>query len=187
MQVIDIVKNSAKLLELNDVLECLNDSTIDETFEITSDIDNLLMSINIVCRDIASSFCEVIDSVKIECTDDLIKFSQITDKDILNIKSVKTFGDLKVDYQVKADGVHILPGCYVIEFSYLPKNVGRDDSIDFCEKIGLDVFSYGVVSEYLFLKGDIQSASVWGDKFKDLLWSICRTRKSINIPCKRWE
>ncbi len=187
MQVIDILIKSARILELNGVLECLNNSNIDEPEDVSIDIDNLLTSINIVSRDIASSFCEMIDRVNVECQNGVIEFSQITDKDILNIKSVKTTGGLRIDYLLGSDGIHILPGNYVIKFSYLPRIVDRNDDINFCQKIGLDVFAYGVVSEYLFLKGDIQNASVWGDKFKDLLWAMFRTRKSINIPCKRWE
>ena len=61
-----------------------------------------------------------------------------------------------------------------------------DDDIDFFNNINVYVLAEGVVSEYLFLKGDFEESYVWDDKFKNSLKSILRVKRRIVTPAKGW-
>lgn len=196
MLVKDIIIKSAKLLGLNKVSEYLeNNSSSDlsnayDSLEIPSDIkediDKLLIATNLINNTIASLYFEIISTKSISCKNGIIPYGDITNSEIVEIKNIYDDNGVCENYKVMADGVHVANGKWNVVYSYLPSEVSLGDEINYYTKVGEVLFSLGVVSEYLFLIGDINSSSIWNDKFKDEIFAISRPRRNIKLPTKRW-
>lgn len=186
MIVKDIIKKTAELLELNDVLEYYDDSELELSDDVSNTIKKILLSINLTNNTIASQYYEIIGYKYVNCNDGVVPFSNISDKEIVEIKNVLDEYEEKVDFRVMADGVHVPSGEWKVVYSYLPNEVVENDEINYYTKIGSLLFAYGVASEYLFLIGDIDNAYYWDKRFKDELFSLSRPKRCINMPSKRW-
>lgn len=187
MLVKNIIKKSAEFLNLNNVKKYL-DNELEITDEIESDINTFLLSVNMVNNTIASSYIELISDVEIDVSDGLIPYSEISDKSIIEIKSVTTTGGEKIDYKLYPEGVKIDEFSKVkIEYTYFPSEVTIDDEIDYFLKVNEITFAMGVVGEYLYIKGAIDDASVWDKRFKQSLFNVIRPKRNIVLPAKRWE
>ena len=186
MIVKDIIKNTAKLLNLTDVLEYYKDETVSPSDDVTNTISDLLLAVNTTNNCVASLYFELTSSSNVSSTNGVIPFSSITSKDIVEIKDIKdSFGN-DVKYKILSDGIHILDGNYVVSFSYLPEEVAISDDINYYQRLNTLMFSYGVAGEYLFLKGNVEEAYIWDKRFKDLLFVLSRPKRNINMPSERW-
>lgn len=200
MLVKDIIKKSAEILELDELLDYYKNgnSITDTSEESVSDSDNgtlkdiktlinkLLLCVNLTNNTIASQYFEIVGNINVNCGDGVIPYSTISTKEIVDIKYVLDCNGNKKKFSVLADGVHVPTGNLNIIYSYLPDEVSENSTIDYYTKIGCVLFSYGVVAEYLFLIGDIESAYSWDKRFKEELFSLSRPRRSIDLPSKRW-
>ena len=186
MIVKDIIKNTAKLLALSDVLDYYKDETITPSEEVTNTIEDLLLATNTTNSYIGSLYFELTATSNVNSVNGIISFSSITNKDIVEIKDVKDAYGNNVQFKILSDGIHILDGNYVVSFSYLPEELKIDDSIDYYQKLNTLMFSYGVAGEYLFLKGNVEEAYLWDKRFKDLLFALARPKRNINMPSERW-
>lgn len=209
MYVKDIIKSVADILDLTEIKDYLNElnnastdentgsdstdssasSSTNESTEIVvpDTLNDLLLAVNITNNNLASNYYELLAKTNVVSSNSIIKFSKITDKNILEIKSIEDINGTKIDFKIMSDGIHLSQDCScVVEYSYLPDEVKFDDNIDYYLKINTLLFSYGVASEYLFLKGDIEDAYNWDLKFKNTLFAMSRPKRSIYFPSKRW-
>lgn len=209
MYVKDIIKSVADILDLTEIKDYLNelnnastdentdsDSTDSSTSSSTNEsteivvpdtLNDLLLAVNITNNNLASNYYELLAKTNVVSSNSIIKFSKITDKNILEIKSIEDINGAKLDFKIMSDGIHLFQDCScVVEYSYLPDEVKFDDNIDYYLKVNTLLFSYGVASEYLFLKGDIEDAYNWDLKFKNTLFAMSRPKRSIYFPSKRW-
>lgn len=209
MYVKDIIKSVADILDLTEIKDYLNklnnasidentgnDSTDSSTSSSTNEsteivvpdtLNDLLLAVNITNNNLASNYYELLAKTNVVSSNSIIKFSKITDKNILEIKSIENINGTKIDFKIMGDGIHLLQDCScVVEYSYLPDEVKFDDDIDYYLKVNTLLFSYGVASEYLFLKSDIEDAYNWDLKFKNTLFAMSRPKRSIYFPSKRW-
>lgn len=187
MRVIDIIKNVANLLKLDDVLTYiagLENET--ENLTVPSEMEDLLLAVNSTNNIIASLYLELNSCVTKTINNGLIKYSDITDKNIIDIKNVTTLDGKKLKTKVASDGVRVDENNVVIYFTYLPDSVGINDNIDYYLKVNSLMFAYGVAGEYLFLRGDVSEAYDWDKKFKDTMFALVRPRRSIEMPVERW-
>lgn len=186
MIVKDIIKNTAKLLNLSDVLSYYKDETIAPSDDVIATIEDLLLATNTINNYIASLYFELTTSSTVNSVNGKITFSTITSRDIVEIKNIKDVYGSDVQFKIMSDGVYVSDGKYDIVYSYLPGEVKIDDEIDYYQKLNALMFAYGVAGEYLFLKGNVEEAYVWDKRFKDLLFSLSRPRRNISIPSERW-
>ena len=186
MLVKNIIKKTSKILELDNVLDYFETNPETMPDDVSAEIDKLILCINHTNNTIASIYSEITASKNIECTDGIIKFADVCTKDIVDIKNVLESSGLPQKFKVMSDGIHTGNGSLIVIYSYLPGDVTLNDNIDYYTKISEILFSYGVVSEYLFLSGDINDAYLWDKKFKDELFALSRPRRNINMPSKRW-
>lgn len=186
MKVKNIFSNVCKYLNLDELFEYCNDQSISPSQDVLDDYEKMLLAINMTNTTIASLYFDILEEKQIVCMDGKIKYSNITDKDIVDIKYVLDTDGNKINYSAMSDGINLNDGTYKIVYSYLPKEVEIDDEITYYRKISEALFSYGVVAEFLFLKGDLNEAYIWDKKFKEELFALSRPRKNINMPCKRW-
>lgn len=186
MKVKEIIKQSAKYLNMESVLEALDNNAINDD-QVKEDISNFLIAINMTNNSIASNYIELFDIVEINNKKDIMPFSDFTTFDVIEIKKVLDKNGNDLSFKVTPVGVQTSKGNICIEYSYFPMQVGLDDEINYYTKLNSMVFALGVVGEYLFLKGALNDAYVWDKKFKSTLFSLSRPKRNINIPVRRWE
>lgn len=186
MLVKDIIKKSAEILELNDILDYFADPSETPSDEVAENINRILLAINITNNTIASQYFEIVKKVTINCADGIVPFSDISSNEIVEIKNVQDLDGKKIKFRVMADGVYVECGTWDFIYSYLPDTLSETSDIDYYTKVGSTLFAYGVVAEYLFLNGDINNAYFWDKRFKEELFSLSRPRRCINMPSKRW-
>lgn len=185
MKVNNIIKKVAKILDLSNVHEFLN-GDIESTDSISQDIEKLLLACNIVNGIIASQYMEVIEVIDKEICYGSITLTDITDKNIIEIKEITNGNGAPIEYQIISGRIYVDASFVKIKFSYFPKDVGIDDNIDYYLKMDENVFAQGVVSEYLFLKGDFEESYIYDARFKNSISSLLRPKRNIVTPAKRW-
>jgi len=186
MIVKNIIKMSAEFLDLKNVIKYLSDE-IESSEDVLEEVSNLLLGVNMVNNNIASSYIELIGEKKINCKKLVIPYSEISDKSIIEIKSIVSTGGKKVGFKIMPDGVSLdSVGDYVITFSYFPEKVTLDDEINYYLKLNEITFAMGVVGEYLYIKGVIDDAYMWDKRFKNTMFNLLRPKRNIVMPAKRW-
>lgn len=188
MLVKDIIKKACKLINLSDVLEYLNDETGTVTLsdDVSEKLDRLLLALNLTNNTLSSQYFEISACTECDNPNGVVSFGSITTKNIVEIKKVTDIENKDVEYKVLSDGVHSAYKSLKIYYTYIPDDVVISDSINYYLKLSEITFAYGVVSEYLFLIEELEEASVWDEKFKNILFAISRPRRSIVMPSKGW-
>lgn len=184
MKVLDIIKQASNLLNLSDYISYLN-SEIESDDNIEETQNNMLIAVNMTNNNLAVNYINLIDKIELVNDSDKIKFLDISNKNILEIKSIKTPSGKKKKFKVCTDGIEVEKSDLIIEYSYFPDSLSIDDEIDYYN-INELIFSLGVVSEYLFLIGSVDDAYMWDKKFKQNLASMLRPTRNIVIPERRW-
>jgi hypothetical protein len=106
---------------------------------------------------------------------------------IYDIVSVKTLSGKDINYVLTTNGIVVKSGTYIVKYTYFPKDVGYDDVIsNFPTKVSERIFVYGVVSEYLYVKGVFDEAQMWEERFKNEMQSLIRPQKSAKLKMSRW-
>jgi len=186
MKVKEILINVTKLMEINNVYDYLTNDNIALDDSIMADIDRLLSAVNMTNSIIASQYIEVNDCVEIQSKNNLIHYADITDKNIIEIKEVTDYNGSPIEYKLCSDGIEVSRSKVNVKFSYFPSMVDIDDDINYYTKINTITFAFGVIAEYLFLKGDFEDSYIWDNKFKQSLSSLVRPKRKIVMPTKRW-
>ena len=186
MIVKDVLLMSAKYLDLRDVCDYLSNETTESNDQVNDDIEKLLLSINMVCSNIASGYIELVDESVINPAAKFIEYKAITDNNIIEIKNCYGENSSAIEFALRSNGIESSSNIARISYSYFPRTVSLDDAIDFFTKINIYTIAQGVAGEYLFLKGDLEESYIWDEKFKNSLKSAMRTKRSITVPAKRW-
>lgn len=189
MLVKNIIKKCAEFLKLNNVIDYLNEKDVTMRDGVSEDIGMLVMAVNMVNNNIASSYMDLIGSNIINCDIDVIvPFSTISTYQIIDIKSVKTSGGENVVFHILSTGVKVdNVGRFEFTYSYFPSEVTIDSDINYYLKINELTFALGVVGEFLFLRGDIEEAAIWDKRFKQNLFNLVRPRRDVVMPKRGWE
>ena len=103
MKVIDIVKDASKMLCIKEVIDSIENNDLDN-----EELQYMLIAVNVVNNNIASNYIEVLNSCKASTNTGIIKFSEVSSNDIIEIKSVTSVKDnSEASYSVKCDGIHV--------------------------------------------------------------------------------
>ena len=186
MEVKKILKLCATLLQMKDMIEIIENS------EYLNENDNeelklLLSCINLTNNAIATDYIELTKTKLIKNSTGTISFSELSSDPIYKIIKIKNAFGEKVNFKINANELICPKGSLSITYSYFPKEYGYSDIIDeFKSKITERVFAFGVLSEYLFIKGNFDDASIWEDRFKNAMRNVVRNRHEVVMPRRRW-
>jgi len=188
LEVKKILKNVATYLQLNDILGVLEGS-LTATEEQTEEINLLVSCVNFVSNLIATNYLKLYKTVKkfVSASYD-ISFENIDSEPILDIISVKDMYGDKIPFSITSSGVKTNYSGYVnITYSHFPAEVTEVDKIlEFKTKLNERIFAYGVASEYLFIKGNIDDSSMWDTRFKRELLTLTRPGHAIKMPARKF-
>ena len=179
----NVLKIVIGLLGLNDLTSYFDGESVGDNE--MQELDNLVVATNMAIGNIAANYLPVYDKCKATIKDGNIKFSNITNKVVIQIKKVTRNGE-RLDFRVYNDSMDVDSGECEILYSYFPDMVTINDSIGYFGKLNEMLFGYAVASEYLFLKGQIDDAYMWDKRFKAGVLSIQRPSKNIVMPKRRW-
>ena len=186
MEVNKILKLCATFLQLKNLDKVIDNSE----YLLENDNEDLMLlleSLNLVTNLIATDYMNLIQSKKLKNTSGKVKFSDIHSGSIYKIIKVKNCYGENIPFRTIADGIECSTGDIVVTYSYFPKYYSYNDNIDeFGMGLTERVFAFGVVSEYLFIKGNSDDASVWEDRFKNGMRNIVRHRHEVVMPKRRW-
>ena len=171
----NILKLTSTFLGLDDVTAFLADTSQTPSAEVTTTINQLIIFINYVMREIARDHFPLKESETVSSNENkIINFSSLS-KTITAIHDAKNSVGLSTKYTVYPD--HLLMenanAAYTIYYSYCPATISTvNDALKL--PLGLDYFvvCYGVASEYTFSKGLYEEASMWENRFLNSLKTV---------------
>lgn len=184
MLVKEIIK---KVLNYTNNFELFNAVVQDSLNEEQMKEINLLVDcVNLTNSNIATNYVKLYDYKTVKVENSFVEYSDITDKMIYDIVSIKS-KNCQVDYQVLSSGVLVNAKEIDVKFSYFPKDVNLEGEIvNYGHKVNERVFVYGVISEYLYVKGVFDEAQLWEEKFKIEMKNCMKTAKSYKYNKRRW-
>ena len=176
--VLKFLGNAELIDAINNDLE-LNESQKEE-------LQTILMCVNMVNNIIATDYLKLKETITLENVSGKILFSDITNKKILDIvKICDTFGN-SLKYKMDYDGVLTKKGKVVLTYAFFPNTMDINDELDFKIHINERIFTYGVLAEYYFFKGNFDDASIWDIRFKQALQTSIRKQGEIRLPKRGW-
>jgi len=188
LEVKKILKNVATYLQLLE-LESAIENSAEATDEQTEELKLLVSCVNFVNNLIATNYLKLYKTIKKFVSASYeITFDSIDTEPILDIVSVKDMYGDKVPFSITSNGVKTNYSGYVnITYSHFPKDVEIDGKIEeYKTKLNERIFAYGVASEYLFIRGNIDDASMWDTRFKRELLTLTRPSHSIKMPVRKF-
>ena len=188
MKVKNIIKNT--LLSINEpelykTISVNIESSIPETEK--SVLTTLINCINATNNLIASEYYYLKDSIKLN-SNGKISFSNISNSVVINdILKVEKCG-VAIPFKVLNNYIKTDCGEVEVFYSYLPTEVKsiNETITNYPIKINERIFSYGVISEYYYILGMYDDASIWDLRFKNSLQNAIRPKHEIKIKQRLW-
>jgi len=176
-----IIKNTAEILGLSDVVELINEDATIEELNNNSNYRLLLRCSALVVANLATHYSELTATQRFNVSvGGRIDFSSF-DNPPISIKSARQNGE-RVRFTTFIDHI-IVPrtGQVDVVYTYLPKVTTGDEINPF--PIPHATIEYGILAEYAFIQGMMCEAQVWNAKFGEMLFSVKQKNgKSIKMP-----
>lgn len=185
MIVKNIIKKVVNLTGNNALSEAIESNSFSS--EQQQEINLLVDCVNLTNSNIATNYVKLYATKKITNYSDIINYSNIANNMIYDIVSVKTLSGKDVNFALTTSGIVVKNGTYIVKYTYFPKDVDYDDTItNYPIKVSERVFVYGVISEYLYIKGVFDEAQMWEERFKNEIISTLRQQKNTKLKMSRW-
>jgi len=186
MEVKNIIKKVAALTNNIELVNAIENNNF--TPEQQEEINLLVDCVNLTNSNIAANYIKIFNIKKINNNKGTISFSSISTDLIYEVVSVKDSSGKDVNFTITPSGIITKTGEVSIRYSYFPKDVEFSSVItNYPTKISERNFVFGVISEYLYVKGVFDEALVWEERFKNEMQSLVRTQKSIVTKSRRWR
>ena len=189
IKMIDVVKLTAVLLQLEDVLENLSgEGQLEGEQQEKAEADKklLLRCANLVVEEVAAEYLPLKATELLSSDDGNIEYSVFSRRPI-EIYSVRKKGS-KCRYKMYPTKLITEAGEVEVCFSYVPQSVGIDEELDFAEgKLTPRVLAYGTAAEYCLVNCLHEEAWVWDKRYKDSLFGALRAGRAVRIPARRWS
>ncbi len=137
---------------------------------------------------IATDYVPACNTTKVSTTSGKISIGSLSGNDINDVISITTITGADVNYTTKGNTIYIAPGTYEVTYSFFPAKLTPAISTItyYPRKVSARAFAYGVASEYLFVKGNIDDAEVWNERFRQAMIACTRPTGKRVIKAPRW-
>ena len=185
MKVKDLIKDSAVMLNLGEVVDILEDGTkTDAEKQSATSVAELVKLTDLSIRELCSHYMPVLSSCKITTTNKTYPLSSINNFIRMESASIE---DKMVDFKIiNRVLVFEADGTYDIEYASYPNINNLDDDVSFLQNFGIDVAEYGLCAYYCLTKGLFDEL----DNFYQRYIKKCETLKDMKtfiMPQRRWE
>jgi len=171
----DIIKLSATLLGLDDVVNYLSSPEEQPSEIVSTKINELIVITNYCLRQIVKEYFSL-NHKEIVCSDSncQIEYKNLS-KTPISILDIKNNANLSVTFNLYPEFIKVgTPNSnYLISYNWLPNNIESINQ-EITLPFGLDyyILCYGVASEYSLSKLLYSEAEMWESKFKNALSSL---------------
>lgn len=172
----DIIKLSATLLGLDDVVKYLSDDNYEQVDAETQEkINQLIVYLNYCIREITKEYLPLKHSQTVKSDNQCQIYFNDFEQSPISILDIKNGCGLSVTFNLYPEfaKVGVPDNNYYITYNYVPKPIhSLTDKLVL--PLGLDYFvvAYGVASEYALSKLQYAEAELWESKFKKSLENI---------------
>ena len=184
----DIIKETATLLKLDNVLNLaeLGGNLQDE--QATKDLDLLKKCVNLTINEIASDYVPFHYIEQVLVSDSKIPYTALN-KTALRIKSVKNDKGKDCCFKVYPSYIYTdCTGICRIEYCYIPvPTEDLDEAIENDPKITTRLIAYGTAREYCLIMSMYEEAQSYDSRYKDSLQNAVRQNTVLKIPKRLWR
>ena len=164
MTIKDIIKTAAVYLNLTDVIEYLDDTTVNPSAATLSKTDALTRLANLTVSELAASYVPMVCSEEVEAQDGKIVFANLTNN-ITRILTVKNQFGHDAEFKIFPEYIKVFGGRYTVEYEYAPANYGLTDTVGFKGKVTAALLGYGVAAEFCITEGRFEEAVLWRKRY----------------------
>lgn len=198
MKLREIIKLSAIMLSLDDVLEC--EELYDESYDILKEneiiasgnsveknLNLMIRCFNLVYNEIATDYLPLVTIENINITTGNFDLKNLENHFYKLIKLEDKHGN-NVKFDIYDNILYVKNGEYKVVYCYIPEKVTLNSEVNnFNGKIVDRVFAYGLNKEYCFISGLYSEAESYKTKFEESLKSASSLKKDIKLPHRRWR
>lgn len=183
MNIKDVIKTSALLLNREDVVNYLNLGQGD--LETLSTVNKLTSLVNLVISELASTYVPMIKVEQVVVKNGNVLYTNLSER-VLGIVDVRDTNNVQLNFEVKANGIEVKAERVVVEYEFLPPNFDLGDIVNFSNaRVDERVLSYGLIAEFCITEGRFEEAVTWHKRFVEELSLIC-CPKNVNTKQRRW-
>ncbi|MDD4002883.1 MAG: hypothetical protein PHE12_01655 [Clostridia bacterium] len=183
----EVIELSCVLLQLEYALLLLKEpESLDEKLieQAQKDVEQVLCCANYICEEIAADYINLKAVQHFESETGQISYSAFEHIPI-DIYAVKQ-GGKNIPFKLYPQQLMTLAGELEVLYTYKPQKKEIDDFLDFDARLSARAAAYGTAAEYSLMKGLYEESVIWDKRYKDSLFSALKTKKSINMPKRRW-
>lgn len=185
MKVIDIIKDSAVLLNLSDVVDLLYDAQKTDAEKLENEeVANLLRLLNLSIRELCTNYIPMLATTAITTANKTYPLSSLDN--FIRVESASQNDNL-VEYKIINRVLNFdEDGNYLVEYSSYPNLKSLSDDVSFLKEYGADVAVFGLCAYFCLTKGMFEDF----DKFHQTYENKCSTLKEMKtfiMPQRRWE
>ncbi|MCL2569800.1 MAG: hypothetical protein FWE16_01165 [Firmicutes bacterium] len=183
MTINQIIKNTAIMLGLSDVVELIESKPSKTELRRNDNYVLLLRCINLVASNIASNYRPLETSETLSTTaGNRIDFSRLSHS-VLKIMDVRSpVTNWRVPFTLFTDHITVSnPGSFRVIYTFVPHFETGNEYNPF--QFSDEVLTYGTAAEYAFINGMFSEAQVWNIKLENLLFNTKRKcGENITMP-----
>lgn len=187
MKVIDVIKESATLLGLEEERAILDTMNSSNEVEIMAEYPNIASLFNLLkfsIKELCVNYVPMYATQKVNVSNKKFQFSTLSN--IIKIQNIVKDGQY-VKYKI-SNGEVILEedGEYEVNYLSYPLLESCNDDISFLENLSPDVIIFGLCSYYSLAHGMFEEFENLHDKYIEKAESV-KELKIFEIPARRWE
>ena len=187
MKIIDIIKDSATLLGLNQDRAVLEAMTSENEIEMLAENENVSSLFNLIkysIRELCTNYVPVSTSVTIKSSDKKISLASLVNfiriQNVFKNEQAVKFKILNRNIVLEEDGE------YDVNYATYPEIESIFDEIDFLANFSPDVIVFGLCAYYSLAHGMFDEFEDLHEKYVEKAESL-KNLKIFEIPCRRWE
>ena len=185
MKLKDIIKLSAGLLGLSDVVTVLEEKAV-STAQITETIERLQNLCNVVTGELSSTYIPLERTDEVRVINKKISMTALQKRPTKIIKVTDAF--LKeLEFTHDHATIYVDSSIVKVTYKYVAENYKITDDVGYTEQnISKVVLAYGVCAEYCLTERRFDEAVMWHQRFVDGVKQRL-TPKNVKTSARRWE
>ncbi len=186
MTVKDVIIKTATYLNKKEVVEYLKTGATENSSSAIEDVEIMLDSYNVISEEIASHYYKFKSTERFSPNNGIIKFSRFINNPY-KILSVTDDCGAKLDAKILPTEIRVDKTAN-IEYYYIPKSKKLDDICDFTgTPVTVRTLCYGIMTEFLLIKGSFEEAGAWHSKYVDALNLMALNGKRLKVKGRVWR
>lgn len=186
MKIINIIKNSAELLDLHETIDALNTATEENEQDILAlpEVQRLMSLSALAIQELCSNYISVHSEQEIETTECSYPLKNLVN--YIRINSMSENGN-NVKFKIVNRNIVVeKDGKYLVKYCSFPSITSLFEEIDFLNNLSPDVLVMAVCAYYAVAHGMFNEFELYHDKYLSKAQAL-KELKIFEMPLRRWE